>query len=200
MAEMLRLPAHAQSRILSEQKNPKAAPNSFKTPYYAKALTGLRQYFEGRNDPKALVAAKNKIESIGQLSKRTNNIRVLDKFQENSIAARTFIPEANTRHSALLGSVLIKLSPDLQGTENGIQRVLYFHCRGEKLDEEVARTTIEIGHWVLEENKIALDPKQIEFIDLFSGKIHQTKTRRNQTIKQMRENARIIEILWPTLD
>lgn len=200
MADMLRLPAHAQSRILSEQKNPKTAPNSFKTPYYAKALAGLRQYYEASNDLRALTAARSKIEGIGQQSKRQNNLRVLDKFQAHPIASRAFVPGANTRHTALVGSVLVKLSPDLQCQEDGKPRIIYFHSRGEKLDDEVARTTIEIAHWVLEENGIALDVTQIEFADLFSGKIHQTKKRRSQTIKQMKENARIIEVLWPTLD
>lgn len=39
MAEMLELPAHAQARILREQKYPKQAPQVFRTPYYQPALT-----------------------------------------------------------------------------------------------------------------------------------------------------------------
>jgi hypothetical protein len=37
-AELVHLPAYEQSRILYEQKYPRQAPQTFKSPYYAVAL------------------------------------------------------------------------------------------------------------------------------------------------------------------
>jgi hypothetical protein len=55
---MLRLPAYEQSRLLYDQKYPKQQPQSFRTPYYQRALSGIREYYREANDGKILSAAK----------------------------------------------------------------------------------------------------------------------------------------------
>ncbi|WP_266157246.1 hypothetical protein [Dyella silvatica] len=60
--------------------------------------------------------------------------------------------------------------------------------------------TLEIAHWLLEQNGIDIAPRQIEFIDLFSGRLYTIKRRREKTIKLLDENARLIQSLWPSID
>jgi len=199
IAEMLRLPAFEQVRILTEQKYPKQQPQSFRTPYYQAALTGIRNFYSADHAKTSLADARAKAQAAGQLTRRQNNLRVIDKFEESAQAARSLVPMANSRYSAEIERVVLRLSPDLQATEDDQRRVLYFNCRNAKLDDEAAKYTLEIAHWLLEQNEIEVKPQQIEYIDLATGKLHRVKKRRAATIRALRANAQIIDALWPTL-
>ena len=60
--------------------------------------------------------------------------------------------------------------------------------------------TVEIAHWLLEQNKLDVKAEQIEFIDLFTGALYKIKKRRAKTLKLLGENAKLIESFWPTID
>ena len=60
--------------------------------------------------------------------------------------------------------------------------------------------TLEIAHWRLEENGIKVKPSQLEFIDLFTGVLYRGKKPRIKTIKLLKDNAKLIESLWPSID
>jgi hypothetical protein len=200
LAEMLRMPAYEQSRLLYDQKYPKQQPQSFRTPYYQRALSGIRDYYRRGNEAKILRSAKNDLQSIGSVPRRTNNLRVLDSFIGSSQAKRKLHSLPNRRYSAMTGSVEIRLSPDLQALEKDALKVTYFNCRVAAITEEIAGLTIEIAHWVLTQNQVAVDFDQIEVIDLAAtGKVHRRTSGRRSTINAIKNNGKIIEALWSTV-
>ena len=199
MAKMLRLPVAKQERILFEQKYPKGEPQRFQTPYYGPALAAIRNYYRSNNSPSSLVAARAKIEGIGQETRRLNNYRVLEKFQGSILPKRKLMPTPNSRHSAHLGDVQLKLSPDLQALEKNTRKIFYFNCRGERLDDELARYTLEIGLWVFDAEGIPIGPTQIEFMDLFTGRLHTVSECRPTTLAKLAETANTITEIWPNL-
>jgi hypothetical protein len=200
LAEMLRLPAYEQSRLLHDQKYPKEQPQSFRTPYYQRALTGIREYYRQGSDGKILSVAKNDLQSIGNVARRTNNLRVLDSFTSSSQPKRKLQPLPNKRYVAKTASVEIRLSPDLQALDKDALRVIYLNCKVAPIGDDIASLTIEIAHWVLSQNDVKLDFDQIEVIDLAAaGKIHRRKAGRPSTIKAIESNGKIIEALWSTV-
>lgn len=198
-AEMLPLPAYDQQRVLHDQKYPKQQPQTFRTPYYQASLTGICNFFRSANDVRCLTSARNDLQNIGNLARRTHNLRVLDKFANPALIRRKLNPLPNTRYTALIGSVEIKLSPNLQAMENDEFRVIYFNCRNAPITEEVATLTVEIANWVLEQNEVEIAFDHVEVIDLFTGSIHRRKKARRSTLATIKANARIIEALWITV-
>lgn len=198
-AELLRIPAFSQVRILTQQKYPKAGSQVFRTPYYRTALNGIRSYFDEGNSKKALSKAKTAAESLSQESKRDNNKRVLAAFGKSDFAKRIITPEKNSKVVASLGGVEFRLSPDLRGSENGKSKVFYINCRAEVLDPEIARLSLEIAHWVLRQNNEKVSMAQLEFIDLFSGNTYNYAKARSRTMAALEQNAKIIDAVWPTL-
>jgi hypothetical protein len=196
LAEMLRMPGYEQARVLHEQKYPKQQPQSFRTPYYQRALSGIREYFRSGNDPSALVTAQNDLQNIANATRRANNLRVVEKFSNSTQARRKLTPIQNRRYSANVGSVEVRLSPDLQAFERGELRVIYFNCRSVAIPEEIAALTIEIAHWVLAQNQVKLNINQVEVVDLATGRNHRRIRARPTTVKALRNNARVIEALW----
>ena len=198
-AEMLQLPAFSQARILTEQKYPKAGSQSFRTPFYRSALNGIVSYFKNDRDKGQIVKARSKALAHAQPARRDNNIRVLNSFEKSDLFSRDIESIPNSRFSAEIGDVEFKLSPDLRGFFCDKPILLYLNCRAQALDPEIARLTIEIAHWVTEQNNEGLKISQIEFVDLFTNITYSFKSRRASTIKALSENANIIDTLWPTL-
>lgn len=198
-AELLNLPAHAQARILTEQKYPKQGPQSFKTPYYQQAISGIRAYYKAGNDVGQLALAATRIEAFAQESKRDHNLRILHSFKQSELPSRK-LQVAKTQHVTFKSQdVDLRFSPDLSGLENGAERYLLLHYRAQPLHQDLARTTLELAHWALEGAGSAVRPKQIEYVDLFTGVVHTIGKRRASTITAAEQNLKIIKTLWPTL-
>lgn len=198
-AEMIALPAHTQSRILTEQKYPKKGSQAFKTPYYRTAVSGIAAFFRNGASPRLLEIARNKAEGIGQESKKKNNLRVLDAFENSDFARREFSVAASPRINATIDNVTLRLSPDLRLVEHGTPSIVYLNCRGRAIDPDTARRTLEIAHWVLERTGEPIQISQLEYVDLFRNTSFTYKTRRLKTIAALKQNAMIIDALWPTL-
>ncbi|MBI2744529.1 MAG: hypothetical protein HYX45_03000 [Burkholderiales bacterium] len=198
-AELLNLPAHAQARILAEQKYPKQGPQSFKTPYYQQALVGIRAFYKAGNDVEQLTRAAAKIEAFTQETKRDNNLRILSSFKQDELASRK-LKIAPAKHlSFTVDDVVLRFSPDLNGQENGAEQLFLLHYRSKPLEPEMARTTLELVHWALEISGSPVSTKQLEYIDLFTNKPYAITKRRSSTIAVAEQNLKIIQTLWPTL-
>lgn len=198
-AELLRVPAYTQVRILTQQKYPKSGSQVFRTPFYRVALGGIRSYFYHGNSKKQIQIAKSKAHSLSQAAKRDNNKRVLNAFASSSFAKRQLEPIKNSQFLGTIGGVDFRLSSDLHVLENDKARVIYINCRAEELDPEIARLTLEIAYWVLRQNNQHIPMGQLEFIDLFRNKRYCFKTARKRTIPSLRQNAKIIDAVWPSL-
>lgn len=199
IAEMLRLPAYNQTRILHEQKYPKQQPQIFRTPYYQPATSAFRKYYSSGNDPKVLLEARTDAQSIAVTARRSQILRVLDAFEHSSFSKRKLTPIANSRLSARIGNTDIRLSADLRAQEGTTERIIYWNCRQVPIDEEVARLTAEIAHWVLAENKHSIRIEQIEIMDLARRKALLFKNRRTATVRLLKQNADIIDALWAAI-
>jgi hypothetical protein len=198
-AELLNLPAHAQARILTEQKYPKQGPQSFKTPYYQQAISGIRSFYKFGSNSSQLALAVARIEAFKQEAKRDNNLRVLNSFRLSDLAKRK-LAIATTKHlSFKTDDIVLRFSPDLNGEENGTERFLLLHYRANTLSPDLARTTLELTHWALESAGTPISTKQLEYIDLFTGNTYSISKRRASTITAAQQNLKIIQTLWPTL-
>jgi len=199
LAEMLNLPAHAQARILAEQKHPKQAPQVFRTPYYQQSLAAIRAFYRSGNQKSELLEFEAKMEGIKQEARRENNLRVLRSFRNSDFAGRTIELLVNKSIKHHIGDVELRLSPDLTGVESGKAKVLFLNFRSQVLDPELARSTIEITHWLLEKAGQERPLKSIQYVDLYEEKTFEISKRRASTVKAVSENLKIIEALWPTL-
>lgn len=196
VAAYLRGTTSRQKKILRDHKYPKQEPQVHQPPYYQIAIGGVRQYYRAENDPAALVAAQNRAQNIGQKAKREHNIRILEKFRDSPLASRSFSLQKNSTFSAALRGVNIRLSPDMQAVEKGMFKVIYFHCREEPIDEATAILMAEVAHWVMQQNRIELQSRQIEVIDLSKGKSYSAKKWSDSLPTALAEHAGEIVARW----
>jgi hypothetical protein len=193
-AKFLSLNALEQKRLLEAQKYPLQTP---KIIYYAPPIAGIRGFLE--SGPSALAGAYAQIQSIRVASRRMHCLRVLKQFVDSDHAKRGLKPVTSHRYSAHLHDLELRLSPDLWAMEGDEERVIYFNANLTPQDAEQARKTLEIAHWLLEQNHLSIKPEQIEFIDLGTGALHKFKKPRAKTMKDLAENAKLIGDLWPML-
>jgi hypothetical protein len=196
IAEMLRLPAYNQTRILHEQKYPKQQPQIFRTPYYQPAIIAFRKYYGSGNQSSVLARARSDAQSIANASRRTQIVRAVDAFENSPLSKRKLTPLDNPRLLASLGTTEIRLSADMRAQEGQSVKIFYYNCRQVAIDPEVAQMTAEIAQWVMTENDLSIDLDQIEIMDLAVGKALRFKKKRVSTIRLLRQNAQIIEALW----
>lgn len=197
-AKFLHLPAIEQMRWLHDQKYPRQTPQVFKQPYYAPPIAGIRGFLE--LGPAALIDARAQIQRIRVASRRMHCTRVLEQFVQSEHAARGLKPITLKRITAFMHDVELRLSPDLWALEGEEERVIYFNANVEPQDAELAKKTLEIAHWLLEQHDSGIKPEQIELIDLSTGVLHKVRKCRARTIRDLEENAKLIGSLWPTID
>lgn len=198
-AELLQLPAYEQMRVLMEQKYPRNQPQVFRTPFYAPALNGIREFYRGGNDKLALSQARAKAATLNLKQRRDSNLRVLGQFEQGAQSSRALTPVAQPKFATQLGTVNLRLSLDLLAHEAGVARHLFYNFRSASIDAEIARCAIDIAHWVLEQAGVVVPIRQIEYVDFASSKVYRLTQRRFGTIKKLRANAKLIEAIWPTL-
>lgn len=199
-AEMMSLPAHAQVRILTDQKYPRTAPASYRTPYYRQAQLAIRGYFAAGNTTASLAQAKRLIAaSSAQPSRRDNNIRAINEFAASAHASRRLTPQRSPRGlSRDLAGLELRLSFDLVADDSGSTKYIFYNLKSIATGRDLARTTLELGHWVLSAQRGAAI-KDLEFVDLPDNKVYVLKSTRAGTLKIAAKNAQIITTLWPTI-
>ena len=147
-----------------------------------------------------MIDARAQIQRIKVPSRRMHSMRVIEQFVQSDYAQRGLKPTPSRRYYAHMGELELRLSPDLFALEGDEERIIYFNANASQQDPETAKMTLEVAHWVLEQNGADVKLEQVEFIDLFTGRLHKIKKRREKTIKLLEENAKVIESLWPTID
>lgn len=193
-AKFLTMNMLEQKRLLLDQKYPTQKP---KIIYYAPPVAGIRDFLEF--GPETLINTRAQIQGIKVASRRMHCLRALEQFVQSDHAKRGLKPVTMHRYSAHLHDLELRLSPDLWAFEGDEERVIYFNANVTPQDAEQARKTVEIAHWLLEQNNLNIKPEQIEFIDLSTGVLHKFKKTRAKTMKDLSENAKVIGDLWPTL-
>lgn len=196
-AEMLGRSKDQMAQQLYDQKYPEEGDRVFRTPYYRPALGGIKSYFQqGRP---ALSQTRSEIQGFRQPSRRDQNNRVLDSFERSPIAERALKPVPNRRYYAQIGDVELRLSPDMQATEDGEIKVIYFNCRNTEYNPETAKALVEIAYWVLRQNGVDIRPDQIEFVDLFSRKVYTVDAVRARTLETLTADALEVTKMWQGL-
>lgn len=195
-AELLHLPGYEQLRILTEQKYPRREPNSFRTPFYRPSLAAIRNFYRRGNNEQAILVAKVGAADLKPASKKSNNIRVLTAFQASKQYVRRLTVRPKREFEAELAGVTIRLGADLLAIEDGEPRVIFYNCRSVAIPGELARSTLEIGHWVMEQNNAEISIKSFEYVDFIEQKVHTCERRRKTTITRLRNNVQVITALW----
>lgn len=200
MANLLHWPAERKTNELRRQKYPKDGSPAFRIPYYSCARTGIRRYYRNGNLLSALADARNKAQSLSPESKCDNNKRVLDRFQQNTIQlARTFELQRDRTYIGRISSVELRVSADMRALEAGVPRYIFYHWKAAVLPGRLAEDTLQTAYWALEQNGLGLPLDSLEYVDLFSGKVHKIGARSRYTEQLLRENARTINDVWPML-
>lgn len=198
-AEMLNLPAYEQLRILHEQKHPKQQPQSFRAPFYLPTLSAIRNFYRSGRNFGVLKDACADIARLGLEARRENNLRALSQFETSDQCKRALEVATNSPALASIGAVEVRLSADMRAIENDKPKVVFYTCRGVALDAEIARKTLEIGHWILETVGEELPPQAFEFVDLQTKKVYRLTRPSPSTIRLLRLNARAIEAMRPNV-
>jgi hypothetical protein len=197
---MLRLPAYEQLRILYEQKYPQQQPQSFKIPYYQPALRGMRAYYGSGNNVAELTAARAAARALALASRARHNLRAINAFAGSRQARRTLSiqPQPNVVVQAA-PNVELRLQFDIYALESDNPKRLFYNFRNVPIDPSIAKTTLEIAHWVLEQNGTPAPYSALEYIDLESGDAYRINRTAARTTRLISANARIISTLWPTI-
>lgn len=198
MAEILHRP-NTRTAKLRQQKYPGDEPQSHRIPYYGKVISGIRAYYKNGNSNSELVLAESKIQSINLASRRDNNLRALNNFRKHPAFSRCFVVRTNSRLVVTVAGMEFSHSPELRVTEAGVQRVIFIHCRGEKLDPALATFTLEIAHWVAEQTGLILPIANYEYFDLAAGVTHAVSMRRASTVASVGKNAAALFKEWNAL-
>jgi hypothetical protein len=198
-AELLNLPAVEQLRVLNDQKYPKSEPQTFRIPFYQTALQGIRSYYRSGNQRAALAAARARAQALSPEAKRNHNVRVLAQFEKGPQAKRKLLLKASPRYSTTIAGVELRLQFDLVVEEEKTMRFILYNLRAVPIEIDTARATLEIAHWVLEQAGRVVPIQTLEYIDIPSGASRTIKKRRIQTINRVKQNARVIQTLWPTI-
>jgi len=198
LARFVRMSATRQMRFLHDQKYPKGTPQVFMQPYYAKAVTGIRDVM--KHGFAGIIDARAKVQGIVQETRRRNSSRVLESFIASPHAKRRLTVIQSHRYHAHARELEIRFSPHVVAMDGNEVRYIYFHEKSEQCDPEEARLTLEFGYWVLKQNGVVVKPHQLELIDLFSGRYFQGQPTRPETLKMLDELARQIESQWPTIE
>lgn len=200
LAEMLQLPAYEQLRILHEQKYPKDGDSPFKIPYYSPALTTIRRFYRGSNDPLIITDGRIKIDqSVGLDVRRRHNKRVIDSFQNGRQATRALRLLPNRKFLTSYGQVQVRLHFDLSVNEAGIEKFIFYNFRNSPITPQMAKETIEVAAMVLRDVNVTFPTKNIEFIDLFSGQVFTAKQITKRTETNVQRNIQLIETMWRSI-
>src|SRR5262249_47599382 len=122
-----------------------------------------------------------------------------DAFHGGAQRTRALQPISNPKLIAMVGQVQIRLSPDLVATDRDETKRIYYNCRASSVDPELARITLEMASWLLEQNDIDDDPRHFELVDLASNRVFRGRSRRAMTLRRVRQTAQVIEALWDSI-
>jgi hypothetical protein len=201
MASMMQMPAHEQVRILVEQKYPKQGAAPHRRPYYAQAYAGIRSHYAHDRSPMALADYRRKIQaSQAQPHRKEHNLRVLQAFANSPQAARGLIlgPRPQTiKRDIQRFDIELRLRFDIEADENGRRKHIFYNTVAEPVDEEIARAMLELAYWTLDDDDVSM--RDLEYVDLASGKTLTWARPRKPTIRKVETNAKVIATLWPSL-
>jgi hypothetical protein len=202
MAELLEAPLYTYDLILSEQKHPKGGAATYKVPYYASALAAIRRYFKQGRSGAVIQQAIADIKASGmkQQHRIDNNVRALESFSKyKKHKRREIIPAGRETIEADFSGVMLRFSADLAGTENGEDVFILYNPRNDPVEPPIAQATLELAHWVLQRNSIAVPMGRLAYVDLFTRETHKFAKVRPVTIQHARGNAKVVVQRWPML-
>lgn len=197
-AEMLELPMYQQLRILTEQKYPRRHPTPYRIPFYQPAIAAIRDFHASGGQRRVLHQAMNSIQGSTMVdAKKRNNTRVIRSFQRCGQIRRQLVIQPRRRTAVMFHGISLKYIPDLAGTERGRDKHIFYNVRQASVTPGIARTTLELAHWVLSSSGLHVPLSDIEFVDLADrGRVHRINRVRQQTIRRSTQNARAIVHLW----
>jgi hypothetical protein len=200
LAELMALPGYEQYRVLYDQKYPKRQPGVFRAPYYAPALRGIRAYYASGNSLSEIETARQALSSAGNAVRRSHNERVLASFVDSPQSTRSLSPIRNQRVTLSLSDTDLRATFDLVVSDGSTTRRIFYNMRAVPLDEELARTTLEVVHWLLQSSDVRTAIDCLEYVDLANnGVSHSFKRARATTVRRAEQTLKVVEALWPTI-
>lgn len=201
-AELMVLPGYQQERILYEQKHPTTGPAPFRVQYYRPALVAIRRFYQLGNSAQVLQAATSGVglaSQIGNATRLSRNLEILAAFRRHTIARRHLAPYTWPRITGTIKSVGVRVNPDLAVDEANQRKLIYFNCRRQPLDAEIAQLTLELSWLLLQSMGSQVPLQDMEVVDLASGDLYRHRTLRAGTMKKVEGTAKVIAALWPHL-
>jgi hypothetical protein len=202
LAEMIHKPMYDQIRILNEQKYPKDEPNVFRIPFYKPALEVIKIYYKTSNDDRVFDEwSEYTAPNLKPQPKKINNLRVIQAFRNHNISNRflTISKSINSYKIIPDKNIELKLTFDIEAEEKNKTVFLFFNFRQYPIDGEIAKDTLQIAYWLLQQNDIKITVANLEFIDLANGTIWKINRPSTRTINNMKNNFLVINALWDSI-
>ncbi len=200
LAELIHLPMYEHLRILAEQKYPRQTPAVFRVPFYGPTLNATRMYYRSGNDPAVIDAAIQEIRASGAVPQKVeHNVAILQIFRRSAQRQRALALAPAPNYAVDLSGLGLRFRPDIVAVERDRTKYLIYNLRIVEPTLEVAKTTLELGYYVLHANGVQCQPADMEFISLRSGHVVRTRRIRAATLRRARQSARAILQLWPTV-
>jgi hypothetical protein len=203
LASMMQKPAFEQVRILTEQKYPKRGAAPHRRPYYSQAHAGIRSHYEHDRSPMAIENQRRRIQTSNvRIDRKEHNLRALQAFVESPQSARILVPgprPKTMRWDLESYKVELRLRFDIEGEEGGRYKHIFYNTCEAPIDEEIARTMLELAYWTLDGKKVPVAMRDLEYVDLASGKMLSWARPRKSTWNKVEANAKVIATLWSTL-
>lgn len=201
-AEMMRLPAYEQMRILEAHKYPPLAPGEHQVPYYCEALGAVRRYYRHDNDERVVREVLRYLQSRRKPSSRARagrNALALEAFLESSEARRSLTPVPFGPRDCAFHGLVLQLSFDVVGEEARRVKFKLYNMADEEMDEELVRSTLELSSHLLSAEEVAHRFGDLEYFDMAEDRLWRWPQVRQRTLHRARKTAQLVCTLWPTL-
>lgn len=202
LAEFAQKPIADQMRILAEQKRPSAGAAQFKTHYYNPTRMAVRAFYGRGNNPIVMQSAIARVQAgAGPDHKRDHNVRAIGDFlKHGNLTARILKPVAPQTFAIARNGVDVRLHPDVDAYDGSTRKYILVNYTLVPVDPDLARRTLELMYWLLDELGIRLAITDCELIDLQTGNVFvNSKKLRSTVIKNALQNLRIVNQLWPII-
>jgi len=201
-AELIHTPLYDQIRILREQKYPLQTSGQFRIPYYQPTIRNIRRYYQSGNDPEVLPTNAASLRGCGSTqSKIDHNLRSLNAFRRSRQFSRRLVIQQLRTYEHSIHNITVRATADIVATEgaNSTLKYILYNCREHLPDQEIVHTTIDLFHYILEQNSMFVPIRNIEYVCIDRDIAFNFTSRRVRTIHRANVTAAGIDAMWSTL-
>ncbi|MFA6958361.1 MAG: hypothetical protein WC538_21045 [Thermoanaerobaculia bacterium] len=208
LAEIMMLPAFDQERALRDQKYPRSDKGKNRVPYYQPANQALKSYVEcldvrvielaiDEQEAKRIAAVEGDDDPPAQrVTRIEHNLRVLAALSTFPRLREVTGGRRGLTRETLVAGVSVRSTPELHVIIDGEMRHVFVEC-AEEVNEDEARRTLELAHWLEREVGDAdASIKNFEYWLLAEGRALSVRSSRKSTVDRALRTLPILASAW----